>query len=128
VECSILGNDDPKASVLGETKFNTDFYDYETKYTAGGADLLIPSPVSESVRDRIQEMAIRAFKAIDGAGLARVDFFYLEATDEILINEINTLPGFTATSMYPMMWKASGIEFTDLVDRLIQLGLERTGK
>lgn len=126
VECSILGNDNPKASVLGETQFSTDFYDYETKYSDGGAKLLIPSPVPDTVRDRIQEMAIKAFEAIDGAGISRVDFFYLEATDEILINEINTLPGFTATSMYPKMWEASGIAFPDLVDKLIQLGLERT--
>ncbi|MEO0707587.1 MAG: D-alanine--D-alanine ligase family protein [Cyanobacteria bacterium J06649_5] len=126
VECSILGNDNPRASVLGETQFSTDFYDYETKYSDGGAKLLIPSPVPDTVRDRIQEMAIKAFEAIDGAGISRVDFFYLEATDEILINEINTLPGFTATSMYPKMWEASGIAFPDLVDKLIQLGLERT--
>lgn len=128
VECSILGNDDPKASVLGETQFTTDFYDYETKYTEGGAALLIPSPVPNKVRDRIQEMAITAFKAIDGSGLSRVDFFYIEATGEILINEINTFPGFTATSMYPKMWEASGIAFPDLLDKLIQLGLERTAK
>ena len=127
VECSILGNDDPKASVLGETQFTTDFYDYETKYTDGGAKLLIPSPVPDAVRDRIQEMAIKAFKAIDGSGISRVDFFYIEATGEILINEINTMPGFTATSMYPKMWEASGIAFPDLVDKLIQLGLERAG-
>ncbi len=125
VECSILGNDDPKASVIGETKFTTEFYDYETKYTDGGAQLLIPSPVSDRVRDRIQEMSITAFKAIDGSGISRVDFFYIEETDEILINEINTMPGFTATSMYPKMWEASGIAFPDLVDKLIQLGLER---
>jgi D-alanine-D-alanine ligase len=128
VECSILGNDHPKASVLGETKFSTDFYDYQTKYTDGGAELLVPSPVSEAVRDRIQAMAIQAFQAIDGAGISRVDFFYIESTDEILINEINTLPGFTATSMYPLMWKASGVDTPELVDRLIQLGLERTAR
>ena len=126
VECSILGNDNPKASVLGETQFSTDFYDYETKYTDGGAKLLIPSPVPDDVRDRIQDMAVRAFKAIDGAGISRVDFFYIESTGEILINEINTMPGFTATSMYPMMWKASGLDFSQLVDKLIQFGLERT--
>ncbi len=126
VECSILGNDYPKASVLGETRFSSDFYDYEAKYTEGGAELLIPSPVPDGVRDRIQEMAIRAFQAVDAAGIARVDFFYLESTGEILINEINTMPGFTATSMYPMMWKASGVDFPELVDKLIQLGLERT--
>ena len=128
IECSILGNDDPQASVLGETKFSAEFYDYETKYTAGGAELLIPSPVPDGVRDRIQEMSIRAFQAIDAAGLARVDFFYLESTGEILINEINTLPGFTATSMYPKMWQASGVDFPELVDKLIQLGLERTAR
>ncbi len=128
IECSILGNDNPQASVLGETKFSAEFYDYETKYTAGGAELLIPSPVPDGVRDRIQEMSIRAFQAIDAAGLARVDFFYIESTGEILINEINTLPGFTATSMYPIMWKASGVDFPQLVDKLIQLGLERTAQ
>ncbi len=126
VECSILGNDYPKASVLGETQFENDFYDYEAKYTEGGATLLIPSPVPDEVRDRLQEMAIRAFQTVDAAGLARVDFFYIEATGEILINEINTMPGFTATSMYPIMWKASGVDFPELVDKLIQLGLERT--
>lgn len=128
VECSILGNDDPKASVLGETRFSNDFYDYEAKYSAGGAQLLIPSPVPDAVRDRIQAMAIQAFQAIDAAGISRVDFFYLESTGEILINEINTMPGFTATSMYPIMWKASGVGFPELVDRLIQLGLERSSK
>ncbi len=128
IECSILGNDNPKASVLGETKFSSDFYDYQTKYKAGGAELLIPSPVPDEVRDRIQEMSITAFKAVDAAGISRVDFFYIESTGELLINEINTMPGFTATSMYPMMWKASGVEFPDLVDQLIQLGLERTGR
>ncbi len=128
VECSILGNDDPKASVLGETRFSNDFYDYEAKYSEGGAQLLIPSPVPDEVRDRIQAMAIQAFQAIDAEGISRVDFFYLESTGEILINEINTMPGFTATSMYPMMWQASGVGFPDLVDKLIQLGLERTLK
>ncbi len=125
VECSILGNDEPRASVLGETQFATDFYDYETKYTDGAAKLLIPAPVPDEVRDRIQSMSITAFKAVDGSGIARVDFFYIEATGEVLINEINTMPGFTATSMYPKMWEASGIAFADLVDKLIQLGLER---
>ncbi|MEL6604891.1 MAG: D-alanine--D-alanine ligase family protein [Cyanobacteria bacterium J06614_10] len=128
VECSILGNDEPRASVLGETQFSTDFYDYETKYTDGGAALLIPSPVPDRVRDRIQELAIAAFKAVDGSGISRVDFFYIEDTGDVLINEINTMPGFTATSMYPKMWEASGIAFPDLVDKLIQLGLERTGQ
>ena len=126
VECAILGNDNPKASVIGEISFDADFYDYDTKYTSGQADLAIPASLSKDVVTTIQEQAIQAFQAIDGAGLSRVDFFYIESTGEVLINEINTFPGFTATSMYPMLWEASGIEFDQLVDRLIQLGLERT--
>lgn len=126
VECAILGNDQPKASVLGEISFDSDFYDYETKYTAGRADLAIPAPVPEAVAAKIREYAIQAFQAVDGAGIARVDFFYVEATGDVLINEINTMPGFTATSMYPMLWQATGIEFPDLVDQLIQLGWQRT--
>ena len=125
VECAVLGNDQPQASVVGEITFESDFYDYETKYTQGQADLLIPAQLPDSVMRQIQDMALQAFTAVDAAGLARVDFFYIEATGEILINEINTFPGFTATSMYPQLWAESGIPFTELVDRLIQLALER---
>lgn len=125
VECAVLGNDNPAASVVGEITYQSDFYDYETKYTAGRADLIIPANLPDSVTRQIQEMSLQAFKAIDGAGLARVDFFYVQATGEVLINEVNTMPGFTATSMYPQLWAASGIEFPELVDRLIQLALER---
>ncbi len=125
LECAVLGNDNPKASVVGEITFESDFYDYETKYTAGKAGFLIPAPVPESVSSAIQEMSLQAFASVDAAGLARVDFFYVEATGEVLINEINTLPGFTATSMYPQMWEKSGVPFTELVDQLIQLALER---
>ena len=125
VECAVLGNDQPQASAVGEITYQSEFYDYETKYTAGRADLIIPAALPESVTQQIQEMAIQAFKAIDGAGLARVDFFYVESTGEVLINEINTLPGFTAMSMYPQLWAASGIGFAELVDRLVQLALER---
>ncbi|MEP0909432.1 D-alanine--D-alanine ligase [Leptolyngbya sp. GB1-A1] len=124
VECAVLGNDQPKASVLGEIIFSSDFYDYETKYTPGRSSHQIPAKLPPDVTARIQEMAIQAFQAIDGAGIARVDFFYVEQTGEILINEINTLPGFTATSMYPMMWEASGIAYPQLVDRLIQFALK----
>ncbi len=127
VECAVLGNDSPKASVIGEIRFNSDFYDYETKYTQGQADLFIPAPLPEAVAEQIREMAVQAFQAVDGAGLSRVDFFYVEDTGDIFINEINTLPGFTATSMYPMLWQAAGIEFDELVDQLVQFGLERTG-
>lgn len=128
VECAILGNDDPKASVIGEISFDADFYDYETKYTSGQADLAIPATLPSDIVATIQEKAVKAFQAIDGAGLSRVDFFYLESTGEVIINEINTFPGFTATSMYPMLWNASGIEFDDLINRLINLGLERASK
>ncbi|MGB3239404.1 MAG: D-alanine--D-alanine ligase family protein [Geitlerinemataceae cyanobacterium] len=125
IECAVLGNDDPQGSAIGEITFESDFYDYQTKYTEGLAQLHIPSPIPESVAATVREMAIRAFLAVDGAGLARVDFFYVEATGEILINEINTLPGFTATSMYPQLWAATGIPFPELVDRLVCLALER---
>ncbi len=125
LECAVLGNDDPKASIVGEITYKSDFYDYETKYTEGRADLLIPAPVPDSVTRKIQEMALQAFAAVDAAGLARVDFFYVEATGEVLINEINTMPGFTATSMYSLLWNQSGISFPELVDQLIQLALQR---
>jgi D-alanine-D-alanine ligase len=125
IECAVLGNDNPQTSVVGEISFNSDFYDYETKYIAGKADLHIPARIPPEIASEIQEMSVCAFKAVDAAGLARVDFFYVEATKEVLINEINTLPGFTATSMYPQMWAASGVSFSQLVDRLIQLALER---
>ncbi|AFZ57702.1 D-alanine--D-alanine ligase [Anabaena cylindrica FACHB-243] len=125
VECAVLGNDNPKASVIGEITFDSDFYDYETKYTQGKADLFIPAHLTDSVVQQIQEMALKAFLTVDAAGLARVDFFYIEATGEILINEINTLPGFTATSMYPQLWANTGISFPKLVDELIQLAIER---
>ncbi|WP_041933550.1 D-alanine--D-alanine ligase family protein [Gloeothece verrucosa] len=125
VECAVLGNDNPKASIVGEITFNSDFYDYETKYTDGRAQLLIPAPIPPQIAAQIQEMSLSAFAAVDAAGLARVDFFYVEKTGEVLINEINTLPGFTAFSMYPQLWEASGIQFPQLVDQLIQLALER---
>ena len=127
VECAVLGNDQPKASVVGEITYESDFYDYETKYTEGKAGLLIPAPLPVSIAQQVQEIALQAFHAIDAAGLARVDCFYVEATGEVLINEINTLPGFTSTSMYPQLWAASGVSFPDLVDQLIQLALERQG-
>ncbi len=125
VECAVLGNDTPQASVIGEITYTSDFYDYETKYTAGLADLFIPADLPPEIAAKIQEMAIQAFLAIDAAGLARVDFFYVEATGDVSINEINTLPGFTATSMYPQLWAATGIPFPELVDRLVQLAIER---
>ncbi|MEQ8753988.1 MAG: D-alanine--D-alanine ligase family protein [Coleofasciculus sp. G1-WW12-02] len=127
VECAVLGNDNPKASVVGEISYTSDFYDYETKYTEGRATLSIPAPLPDVVSRQIQEMALQAFAAVDAAGLSRVDFFYVEATGEVLINEINTLPGFTATSMYPQLWEATGVPFPQLVDQLIQFAQERHG-
>ncbi len=125
VECAVLGNDQPKASVVGEITYESDFYDYETKYTEGQAGLFIPAPLPDTVTRQIQEMSLQAFAAVDAAGLARVDFFYVEATGEVFINEINTLPGFTATSMYPQLWAATGVPFPELVNQLIELALER---
>jgi D-alanine-D-alanine ligase len=125
VECAVLGNDNPNASVVGEITFDSDFYDYETKYTEGLAQLHIPADLPTSAIGQIQEMAIKAFLAVDAAGLARVDFFYVEETGAVLINEINTMPGFTSTSMYPRLWGATGISFPQLVDRLIHLAIER---
>jgi D-alanine-D-alanine ligase len=125
VECAVLGNDSPKASIPGEITYNSDFYDYETKYTEGAANILVPAPLPENIVSRIQELALQAFVAIDASGLSRVDFFYVEATGEIFINEINTLPGFTATSMYPQMWANTGVLFPQLVDKLIQFAMER---
>ncbi|MGB3492676.1 MAG: D-alanine--D-alanine ligase family protein [Elainellaceae cyanobacterium] len=125
VECAVLGNDEPKASVIGEITFDSDFYDYETKYTEGLAQLHIPAELPEAIARKIQDMALKAFAAVDGSGISRVDFFYVEATGDVFINEINTLPGFTATSMYPLLWEASGVSFEDLVDRLVKLALER---
>jgi len=125
VECAILGNAFPQASVLGEISYNTDFYDYDTKYTEGKAELSIPAPVPDKIVTAVQEIAKQAFIAVDAAGLSRVDIFYEPATGEVYLNEINTLPGFTATSMYPRLWEATGIPFHQLVDRLIQLGRQR---
>jgi D-alanine-D-alanine ligase len=125
VECAVLGNDHPKASVIGEITFDSDFYDYETKYTAGRSTMVIPAHLPQNIAQTIQEMAIQAFEAVDGAGLSRVDFFYVEQTGEVFLNEINTLPGFTSTSMYPELWAATGIDFPDLVNKILELALER---
>ena len=125
LECAVLGNDQPQASVVGEITYSSDFYDYETKYTEGLSSHNIPAKVPAAIAQQIQEMSLQAFMAVDAAGIARIDFFYQAETGEVLINEINTMPGFTATSMYPMLWAASGIPFPELVDRLVQLAIER---
>jgi D-alanine-D-alanine ligase len=123
VEVSVLGNDEPVASEPCEIVYESEWYDYATKYAEGQARLLIPAPVPAPVRSRIRELAVTAFRAIDCAGMARVDFF-LEG-DRLFVNEINTIPGFTATSGYARMWEASGLDYVTLVDRLIHLALER---
>ena len=125
LEVAILGNDMPKASPVGEISYRGDFYDYATKYTEGCARLDIPAQIPAELAEAIQTMGIEAFEALDGAGLARVDFFYDEQTGSLYINEINTMPGFTTTSMYPKLWEAGGLSYSDLVAELIALGLER---
>ncbi|TVQ44033.1 MAG: D-alanine--D-alanine ligase [Gloeocapsa sp. DLM2.Bin57] len=125
VECAVLEMEQPRASIIGEISYDSDFYDYETKYTDGKANLVIPAVIPDKVAKQIQEMSITAFKAINAKGLARVDFFYLESTKSVLINEINTLPGFTALSMYPLLWRETGVSFSQLVDNLIQQALKK---
>ena len=124
VEVAVLGNDQPQASLPGEVCYAGEWYDYETKYGAGHTTFKVPAPLSPDVTARVRDLAIRAFEAIDCAGLARVDFF-IEGETGVLVNEINTLPGFTTSSAYPKLWEASGISYTELISRLIDLALER---
>jgi D-alanine-D-alanine ligase len=125
IECSVLGNDDPKASVCGEVIPAKEFYDYDAKYIDEGSKLLIPAKLNRAQQKQVQQMAVRAFQACDCSGLARVDFLMDPATEKIYLNEVNTMPGFTSISMYPKLWAASGIEYPELIGRLIDLGLER---
>lgn len=128
LEIAVLGNDEPEASLPGEIVPHAEFYDYEAKYVAESTELLIPAPVSEAVVARLQELAIQAFRLLEGQGLARVDFFLDRETDQIWINEVNSLPGFTEVSMYPLLWQASGLPYPALLDRLIELAIERAGR
>jgi D-alanine-D-alanine ligase len=125
IECSVLGNDNPAASIPGEIVPSTEFYDYNAKYLDEGSQLLIPAKLTKAEIKKVQELAVRAFKAVDCSGLARVDFLMDPTTRKIYLNEINTMPGFTSISMYPKLWAASGLAHADLIDRLIQLGIER---
>ena len=125
IECSVLGNDEPKASVPGEIVPVKEFYDYAAKYLDEGSQLLIPAKLSKKLAKQVQDMAIAAFKAVDCAGLARVDFLMDAKSGKLYVNEINTMPGFTAISMYPKLWGASGVQYTELITRLIELALER---
>ncbi len=125
IEISVLGNDIPEASLPGEIIPGADFYSYDAKYVLDNSQLLIPAPLGEAQVARIKDIAIRAFKAIDAYGMARVDFFLDPQSGEIFLNELNTIPGFTKISMYPKLWEASGLPYAALVDRLIELALER---
>ena len=125
IEVSVLGNDEPIASVPGEVVPSADFYSYEAKYIDDRSDLLIPAPIPFEISQQVREIAIRAYQAVDCAGMARVDFLLDKDTGEVFLNEINTIPGFTKISMYPKLWEASGLSFEELVNRLIELALER---
>jgi D-alanine-D-alanine ligase len=125
LECGVVGNDDPEASVVGELVPSREFYDYADKYVESGARTVIPAEIPAATADEVRAMAIAAFKAIDCTGLARVDFFLEAGTGRVLLNEINTLPGFTSASMFPRLWEASGVPLPALIDRLIALALER---
>jgi len=125
VECAILGNEQPQASVVGEIRAAAGFYDYQSKYVDDSSEVIIPAPISDTASAHVQALAIRAFQALDGRGLARADFFVDPLTDEVWINEVNTLPGFTPISMYPKLWAASGLPYPQLVAKLISLAIEQ---
>ena len=125
IEVSVLGNDEPEASLPGEVVPCNEFYDYAAKYLDGESELRIPAPISAEQTRQVQEMAIQAFKALDCAGMARVDFLLCRESGRLYINEINTIPGFTSISMYPKLWEASGLPYPKLIDRLIELAIER---
>ena len=125
IECAVLGNDDPQTSIPGEIVPSREFYDYESKYLDGASQELIPAPLTPAQVAEIQRLAVVAFKAVDAAGMSRVDFLLSRDSGALFINEVNTIPGFTTISMYPKMWQASGLPYAELVDRLIALAIER---
>jgi D-alanine-D-alanine ligase len=125
IEVSVLGNDDPIASVPGEVLPSREFYSYESKYIDGTSGLQIPAQLPDGTAQQIRGYAVRAYQAIDCAGMARVDFFVEKDTNKVYLNELNSIPGFTKISMYPKLWEASGLPYAKLVDRLIELGMER---
>ncbi|MBI5932541.1 MAG: D-alanine--D-alanine ligase [Chloroflexi bacterium] len=125
IEVSVLGNDEPLASVCGEVLPSREFYSYESKYVDGTSGLMIPAQIPEETSIQIRELAVRAYKTIDCAGMARADFFLEKESGRVILNELNTLPGFTSISMYPKLWNATGVSYPELVDRLIQLALDR---
>ncbi|MGI6357310.1 MAG: D-alanine--D-alanine ligase family protein [Bacillota bacterium] len=125
IECSVLGNDQPQASVPGEIIPAVEFYDYQAKYVRQDSQLLIPAPITPKQMADVQRLAVQVFQAIDGSGLARVDFFIRNGDGAVLVNEINTMPGFTSISMYPKLWEASGLPYPRLIDELVNLAVER---
>lgn len=124
-ECAVLGNDEPIASVVGEVIASNEFYDYNAKYLDNKSEVIIPAQIPQAVSEEIRRQSVKAFLALDLSGLARVDFFMEKETGHIYINEVNTLPGFTQISMYPKLWEASGLPYAELLDRLIELAIER---
>jgi D-alanine-D-alanine ligase len=125
IEVSVLGNDEPRASVPGEICSSNEFYDYKAKYIDGKSVMVIPAEIPPEVAESVRSMAVQAFRSIDGSGLCRADFFLRRSDGALFINEVNTLPGFTPYSMYPLMWKESGVSYRELLDTLIQLAIER---
>jgi D-alanine-D-alanine ligase len=125
IEVGVLGDDAPEASVVGEIVPTREFYDYESKYVDEDTELRVPAPLDEEIAERARSLALRAFRVLEGSGLARVDFFLDRETGELFLNELNSLPGFTEVSMYPRLWQASGVPYPALLDRLIELALER---
>ncbi len=125
VECGVLGNDEPIASVVGEVLSSNEFYDYRAKYIDGKSQVVIPADIAQATAEEVRRQAVQAFLALDLSGLARVDFFIEKETGQVYINEVNTLPGFTTISMFPKLWEASGLPYTQLMDRLIELAIER---
>jgi D-alanine-D-alanine ligase len=125
IECAVLGNDDPDASVPGEIVPSREFYDYDAKYLDDSSTLLIPAPLNDTEQADVRRLALAAFRAVDGAGMSRDDFLMSRDTGDLFVNEVNTIPGFTTISMYPKMWEASGLPYPALLDRLIALALER---
>jgi D-alanine-D-alanine ligase len=125
VEIALLGNDPVEASIAGEIRTRREFYDYEAKYVDEDTELLVPAPIPEALAERLRELAIAAFRALEGEGLARVDFLVDRDSEEAFVNEVNSLPGFTSVSMYPRLWDATGLSYPALLDRLIELAMER---
>ncbi len=128
VECAVLGNREAQASIVGEIGASAQFYDYDDKYVNGTSQLYIPARIDEAVSDKIREVAVRAYRLLGCSGLARVDFFVTEDDHKVVLNEINTLPGFTSISMYPKLWMAMGLSYGELLDRLIDLAFQKAGK